>query len=228
MTAVSGGDLLPALFLLVPGYVTLLLARRIVGVRESGSPIEWTLGSLALSGVIGAVFVGVHGLHSADSFVEHFFAHPLRSVLEIVLLAVLVAFILAFALIGDFVTRLAHRVFFGNRSKPLNLETWDVFMAGAFAKWVQVRTTTGEELKGILVSNSTREEGKALRLAQPIHVAYAEDGELLGESPLGEELILLESTIDRVVLLSHEQMELQEPEPPSGAWPRVRWALLGR
>lgn len=115
-------------------------------------------------------------------------------------MSVVLAVLLTFFAVGDHIPRLARWLFFPG-AQPIDAENWDVFMISAYGRHLQVTAADGKEFKGVLLSFSTDKERKSVRLGDAHFVNYAQDGTWLGDTPLGESLLLEDSEVRRVLLL---------------------------
>jgi len=190
----SVSDVLTIIFLLLPGFVAIHIARRLGRYEFTLTDFETTTWSLFGSLPIDAAFVGVLAI----------FGVRLTSFSDLsneLLVPGAAALFVALALIGGGATGLVLRytIHKGVRQGAV----WDVIF-GQFMKrrkgiWITVYTSDGKEYQGALAWMSQGPNiPKEILLRSPIEVFRSRDGEVQNTLEGADSIYFRDSNIDRV------------------------------
>lgn len=197
-----------ALALLAPGFLTLALIGRLRGAsRFLGTDLQNAVLSVALSGIILTLLASFHSLHSLDALTSFILAHPLRSVGEVVALVFGLSVLIGVGLLLNPVQRIANLLHLGQHVVPVGFELWDVFLSQNELRPVEVQTQEGEIYKGFLAGYSHQGERPAIHISPAIEVDYASTPP--EDVHLGDQMLLWGADIAHVTVLSGEEANLE-------------------
>jgi len=187
MALPSLADTILVVTLLLPGFISLVLFRRIAILERKLSDLELVIWSLFVSVLIYFVFGLVTGLRDIDSLRDRiFFSENL---------AILLGLSLIFGIVpGFFVKRRFRRNVVMGSCWSLSLKN-----ASKRISYVLVYTQDGLEYKGQLHYSGGVETAHEITIRKPKLVLRDKNWKLLKEINMGEEILFGEEDIKRII-----------------------------
>jgi len=187
MVLPSLADVLIIVILLVPGFITFFIIRRIGVVGGTLSDLETTLWSVFFSMIILVPFSAITQLDTIDKIRDGIFI-PLNTFI-----------LLAIATGGGFLVGIITKQF---RKNYYHGGAWENIMRN-YAKggsWITVFTKTGDEYNGQYnLASMEEEEKREIIMSKPIQIIRDSDKKIINEIKWGEEMIFTEDDIARVL-----------------------------
>jgi hypothetical protein len=199
----SAEELIVALILIVPGFISVNCAIHLFGTSRKFSEFEKSSWSLFLSFIVDALFLWHHNLDTIEEirgfgilFLE------LGNIIELFLISIIVGFLCAiFLRVG--VVNLFHRtIWLFSERKNYVQSPWEISLRNA--DWIIV-TSDKIEYFGWLAAYSTHEQKREIVLGDPEIIVRDQKGNKSDEIPCGRQLIIPEERIAKVVVVSYKK-----------------------
>lgn len=189
MVLPSLADILLVVVLLVPGFITIILFKKIAMREKKLTDFETTVWSLSASLAVYAVFGYITGLDDIDLIRENIFM-PVNITL---LFGLAIAFGGCFGAISRVLSRRGYR----------SGDCWEACFKSAAAEgsYVLVYTADGKEYMGELCFAGVSESSKEITLRNPTVVLRDSEGCVLGDFEIGKNILFKENDVRRVVFL---------------------------
>jgi len=193
-------EIIITLIFILPGFLAIFLASKIIHFEKPRSVFEHTLWSLISSIFIYIVFLLGKGIRSYESLREIVF-QP-ETIITIIAIAFLEGIAIACLHRLDPIKYLRQIVQWKAEAKFTPAPyVWDGELGRKVPLWVLVYTYKGLEYKGVVVSWTVGETPKELLIAHPKLILRNKKWEVIDEIEMGESIIFLEEDIARVVQL---------------------------
>jgi len=181
-------DIVVVIVLLVPGFISFTLFKRISVIEKRFSDLETTIWSLFSSLVIIMFFGLITGINSIDTIRDRVFLpeHLMQIILLAILLGAIPGLIIKFTI----------------RKGIYPGDCWELVMEkiGKRGGYVIVYTGDGLEYKGILHYYTGRGEGKKeLTIRKPKLILRGKNWNVIEEIEVGKEILFTEKDVKRVV-----------------------------
>lgn len=189
MVVPSLADILLVVVLLVPGFVTIILFKKIAMREKKLTDFETTVWSLSASLAVYAVFGYITGLDNIDLIRENIFI-PVNIVL---LFGLATIFGGCFGAMSRMLFRRGYR----------SGDCWEACFKSAAAKgsYILVYTADGKEYMGELFLAGVSESSKEITLRNPTVILRDSEGYVLSDFEIGKNILFKESDVRRVVFL---------------------------
>lgn len=215
----SAEELIVALILIVPGFISVNLIIHLFGTSQKFSEFEKSSWSLFFSFIIDSLFLWHRGLDTVEEirgfgilFLE------VGNITELFLISIALSFLCALFLRTGIINSFHSTVWiFSNRMNYVQ-SSWEISLR--IADWIIV-TSDKIEYFGWLAAYSTHDQKREIVLGNPEIIRRDEKGDVSDKIPCGMELIIPESKIDKVVVVSYrktwwEQLKEWYSQKPNG------------
>jgi hypothetical protein len=190
MTLPSLADVMIVITLLLPGFISLILFRRISVLEKKISDLELVIWSLFISVLIYFIFGLFTGIKDIESFRD--------KILFSENLAILLGLSLIFGIIPSFIVKK------GFRRSVVKGNCWNLSLKNASKKisYVLVYTKDGLEYKGQLHYSGGEETPQEITIRKPKLILRDKNWKVLREIEMGKEILFRESDIKRIVFFN--------------------------
>lgn len=182
-------DVLIVIILLVPGFLSVTIIRKITIMERKLSDYETTLWSVIASLIVYSIFGWFTGITNIDSIRDNIFSSSYLSFLLLiaVVLGCLVGLFIRFVILRDV--------------KLIPGTCWDAAFQKMSEKggYLIVYTHNGLEYKGKLHFSGKNETSKELVIREPKQILRDKEWKVIGEIEMGNELLFTEKDVQRVV-----------------------------
>lgn len=201
----SAEELIVALILIVPGFISVNLIIHLFGTSQKFSEFEKSSWSLFFSFIIDSLFLWHRGLDTVEEirgfgilFIE------VGNITELFLISIALSFLCALFLRTGIINLFHSTVWLFSERKNYVQSPWEISLRNA--DWIIV-TSDKIEYFGWLSAYSTHDQNREIVLGKPMIIRRNEGGEVNEEDkiPCGEQLIIPETRIDKVVVVSYRQ-----------------------
>jgi hypothetical protein len=187
MTLPSLADALIVIVLLMPGFITFFLIRRISAIGKELSEFENIISSVIFSIIVLVPFAIFTGLDNIDKIRDGLFQPLNVSILFAVSIAIGIG-------IGFIYKRFRKNYRLG--------DPWEVMMKYYTSKkngaWITVITKDSKEYKGALRHAGISDDSREIVLNRPIQIFRDASGESTSEMEVGQELLFTEDDVARI------------------------------
>ena len=201
----SAEELIVALILIVPGFISVNLIIHLFGTSQKFSEFEKSSWSLFFSFIIDSLFLWHHGLDTVEE-IRGFGILFLKvgNIAELFLISITLSFLCAIFLRTGILNLFHSTVWLFSKRKNYVQSPWEISLRNA--DWIIV-TSDKIEYFGWLSAYSTHDQNREIVLGKPMIIRRNEEGAVNEEDkiPCGEQLIIPESKIDKVVVVSYRK-----------------------
>ena len=198
----SAEDLIVTLILIIPGFISVNLAIQLFGTSRKFSEFEKSTWSLFLSFVVDALFLWHNDVNTmqemgdlAISFLE------VWNILELFSISIIVGVLCALFLRLEILSVFHKTVWLFSERKNYVQHPWEISLRNA--DWIIV-TSDKIEYLGWLAAYSTHEQKREIVLGEP-KIIVRDKGKATGKIPHGQQLILPERKIDKVIVVTFKK-----------------------
>lgn len=199
----SAEELIVALILIVPGFISVNLIIHLFGTSQKFSEFEKSSWSLFFSFIIDSLFLWHRGLDTVEEirgfgilFLE------VGNIAELFLISITLSFLCALFLRTGILNLFHSTVWLFSKRKNYVQSPWDILLRNS--DWIIV-TSDKIEYFGWVVAYSTHDQKSELILGRPRIIVRDDQGYVFYNIPCGEQLFIPESKIDKVVVVSHRK-----------------------
>lgn len=197
----SAEELIVALILIVPGFISVNLIIHLFGTSQKFSEFEKSSWSLFFSFIIDSLFLWHHGLDTVEE-IRGFGIIFLKiaNITEMFLISITLSFLCALFLRTGIVDSFHSTVWLFSDRKNYVQSPWEISLRSA--DWIIV-TSDKIEYFGWLSAYSTHDQKREIVLGNPEIICRNAKGDVSDKIPCGKQLIIPESKIDKVVVASY-------------------------
>lgn len=201
ISAVETG-LATVLLLIAPGYLALILAQYLRGARAIKEPITSLVVGVVLSAFIASLFAVINSLAYGGldwaRIIERALAQPLRTVVQVAVLSAAVGILIPplMRAVDLLAAKYSSSLTDGDVPPPGADAAWDRFFEFYAGSVFEVLTVDGRRFVATVQGTSLGDEPRTLMLGAGVEVTQE------SQTPYGEAMLLLESDVKRVVVLS--------------------------
>ena len=204
----SAEELIVALILIVPGFISVNLIIHLFGTSQKFSEFEKSSWSLFFSFIIDSLFLWHHGLDTVEE-IRGFGIIFLKmaNITEMFLISITLSFLCALFLRTGIIDSFHSTVWLFSDRKNYVQSPWEISLRSA--DWIIV--TSGKiEYFGWLSAYSTHDQKREIVLGNPVIICRNAKGDVSDKIPCGEQLIIPESKIDKVVVASYRKTRWEQ------------------
>ena len=199
----SAEELIVALILIVPGFISVNLAIYLFGTARNFSEFEKSSWSLFLSFMVDALFLWHHKLDTIEEIRDFGILFlKLENIIELFLISIIVGFLCALFLRFEILNLFHRSIWLFSERKNYVQSPWEISLRKA--DWVIV-TSNEIEYFGWLSGYSTHEQKREIVLGDPEIIVRDDEGNESETIPCGKRLIIPERKIDQLVVVSFKK-----------------------
>ena len=199
--AFSAEELIVALILIVPGFISVNLIIHLFGTSQKFSEFEKGSWGLFFSFIIDSLFLWHRGLDTVEEirgFGILFLG--IWNIAELFLISITLSFLCALFLRTGILNLFHSTVWLFSKRKNYVQSPWDISLRNA--DWIIVMSDKTEYF-GWVVAYSTHDQKRELILGRPMIIVRDDKGDVSDKIPCGEQLFIPESKIGKMVVVSH-------------------------
>ena len=215
----SAEELIVALILIVPGFISVNLIIHLFGTSQKFSEFEKGSWSLFFSFIIDSLFLWHRGLDTVEEIRGYGILFlEVGNITELFLISITLSFLCALFLRTG-ILNLFHSVLWLFSERKNYVESpWEISLRNA--DWIIVISDKMEYF-GWLTAYSTHDQKREIVLGNPKIIRRNAKGDVSDKIPCGKQMIIPESRIDKVVVVSYkktwwEQLKERYLQKPNG------------